>query len=214
MNKNLSALLKGKQQIIWDWNGTILNDVDHAVKTMNALLAEHSLPSLDRSRYQQVFEFPVIRYYEALGFDFEKETFQSLCHRIVDKFMGGVSELPLIDGIEQLLNDLHASGLKQSILSATDQANLESMVAHFKLGDLFTHVFGINNKLAHSKIDRGRELMSLSEIDPKNTVIIGDTLHDLEVANELGVDAILVGHGHQCPIKLAKVHHCVIEALR
>ncbi len=209
-HQRLHGLLSEKEHIIWDWNGTLLNDVDHAVETMNHLLKDHALPSLDRGRYQQIFEFPVRRYYEALGFDFEKESFENLCHRFVDRFMAGFHSLPLISGIEMVLRKLHKAGLKQSVLSATDQPNLESMVAHFNLQDVFMYVFGINDKMASSKIDRGHELLRVSQMDPRKTIIVGDTLHDLEVANELGIDAVLVGHGHQCPIKLGQFHHNVI----
>lgn len=210
--EQLHSAVGGKKHIIWDWNGTLLDDIGHAVSVMNSLLMEHELPQLDRERYRKIFDFPVLKYYEALGFNFEKESFEKLCHKFVDRFMSGFRELPLIPEMKTVLMTLHQEGLSQSVLSATDQPNLNSMISHFEIGDVFKHVFGIDNKFAGSKVDRGHELIRLSEIPQSETVIIGDTLHDLEVARALGIDAVLISHGHQCPTRLRPHHEMVIEA--
>jgi phosphoglycolate phosphatase len=203
--------VKGKEHIIWDWNGTLLADVDYAVSVVNSILVEHELPLVDKMKYRQEFDFPVLKYYEALGFDFSKESFESLCHRFVERFMSGVRELPLYPEMKSVLQQLHIEGVTQSVLSATDQENLSSMVEHFNLKDIFKHVFGINNKFAGSKVDRGHELISVSKIPLEKTIIIGDTLHDLEVAKALGIDAVLISHGHQSTSRLQAKHKMVIE---
>lgn len=203
--------LATKKHIIWDWNGTLLNDVDHAVTTMNHLLEGHALPSLDRIRYQKIFDFPVKNYYDSLGFDYSKESFESLCHRFVDRFMAGFHSLPLVARMEDALKHLHQYNIQQSVLSATDQPNLDKMVLHFGLNNLFSQVFGIDNKFAGSKIVRGQELLKISGLSAGETIIVGDTLHDLEAANELGIEAVLLGHGHQCAERLRTYHTEVIE---
>ena len=59
LSSKIFHLLEGKEHIIWDWNGTILNDVEHAVMVMNTLLDEHQLPLIDRDYYREIFDFPV-----------------------------------------------------------------------------------------------------------------------------------------------------------
>jgi phosphoglycolate phosphatase len=199
-----------KDHVIWDWNGTLLADVDHAVRTANSLLKEHQLPLIDRVQYRQLFQFPVIEYYRALGFDFSKESFESLCHKFVDRFMKGIPDLPLYPEMKSVLNGLYEEGRTQSILSATDQVNLDWMVSHFGLTGIFRFVYGIDNRLAGSKIHRGVELIQNSQIDPRKTVMIGDTVHDLEVAQALGIDCVLISHGHQCHTRLRTHHNVVI----
>jgi phosphoglycolate phosphatase len=207
----LHHAVKGKEHIIWDWNGTLLDDVSHAVNVMNSLLEEHKLPLIDREHYRKIFDFPVLAYYQKLGFNFEKESFESLCHRFVDRFMSGFQTLPLIPEMKSVLLNLRTENRMQSILSATDQTNLDSMISHFSLTDTFKFVFGIDNKFAGSKVDRGHDLIKKSEIAKSMTVIIGDTLHDLEVARALNIDAVLIPHGHQCPSRLRSHHEVVIE---
>lgn len=213
LSRELHSALRGKKHIIWDWNGTLLDDGGYAVSVMNSFLEEHQLPLLDRERYRNIFGFPVLDYYRTLGFDFEKESFESLCHRFVDRFMTGFREVPLIPEMKATLVQLNQEGRLQSILSATDQSNLNLMVSHFDLEGFFGNVFGIDNKLAGSKIERGHEMIGLSQVPKSETVIIGDTLHDLEVARALGIDSVLISHGHQCPTRLKPHHEVVIEVL-
>jgi phosphoglycolate phosphatase len=97
------------------------------------------------------------------------------------------------------------------VLSATDQFNLDSMMDHFELRHIFKFTYGIDNKFAASKVNRGHELMSQSKFSQSETVLIGDTRHDLEVAEALGIDAILVSHGHQCATRLRGGRHVVID---
>lgn len=127
----LLSHLSKKKHVVWDWNGTLLNDVDHAVRTMNTLLEGHGLAPISKSHYREIFDFPVRKYYDRLGFDYSVESFERLCHRFVDQFMAEMHILPFMGNMESVLRELARSKVKQSILSATDQLNLEKMVGHF-----------------------------------------------------------------------------------
>ena len=59
--------------IIWDWNGTLIDDAWLFVEIMNEELKERMLPQINIQDYRQHFTFPVKKYYERLGFDFQKE---------------------------------------------------------------------------------------------------------------------------------------------
>ena len=64
--------------VIWDWNGTLLDDAPVCVAAINDMLRERSLPQLSAERYQEIFCFPVSEYYRKAGFDFSKEPFERL----------------------------------------------------------------------------------------------------------------------------------------
>lgn len=199
------------EHVIWDWNGTLLQDLDHAVTTVNHLLKKRHLPLLTESSYKEKFHFPIRSYYNLLGFDLNKESFEDLCEEFVDLFMRGVFDCPLVPGARELLEKIKSLGKVQSILSASDQDSLQRMIQHFSLGTQLDHVFGIADKFAASKVYRGLELIKISNISPQKTVLVGDTDHDLEVAQALGVHVILVSHGHQDAEKLRKLHHTVVD---
>ena len=64
--------MKNKTVVIWDWNGTIVDDAFVFVKIMNFFLKEKKLPLINIAKYRDVFEFPLINYYSKLGFDFNE----------------------------------------------------------------------------------------------------------------------------------------------
>jgi phosphoglycolate phosphatase len=74
-------------------------------------------------------------------------------------------------------------------------------------------VFGIEDNRASSKLERGKQLMALSHIPRKDTILVGDTDHDLEVGNALGIEVILVDHGHQSFERLSAAHDKVVHYL-
>ena len=209
--QNLFHHLHDKDHIIWDWNGTLLSDVPHAVATINTLLAPRGLPLMDLERYRNTFCFPIRKYYEALGFDLKAESLSDLCETFVERFMAKVNHCALEEGSRELLKRIKGAGKTQSVLSATHQPNLDQMVASFQLEPYFDFVYGIEDKLAASKLRRGHELIAASGIAPARTILVGDTDHDLEVARELGIPVVLVSHGHQCAERLRSLHHNVVD---
>jgi phosphoglycolate phosphatase len=108
----------------------------------------------------------------------------------------------------ELIADLSDSGIKSSVLSAAKEDDLLGMLEHFEIKHLFDHVFGVSDHLAHGKISRGLDLLKKINLPTSQLVLVGDTDHDAEVAEALGVDAILLDGGHQCPDRLSarKLH--------
>lgn len=208
---SLFSHLESYDHIVWDWNGTLLSDIDHAVRTVNVLLEKRRLPLLTMSSYKEKFHFPIRSYYTVLGFDLKNESFETLCDEFVDLFMSGVFDCPLVSGATDLLAKIKHHGKKQSILSASDQQNLDRMIQHFQLSQHLDHVYGIADKFAASKVYRGRELVQNSGVSAQNTILVGDTNHDLEVGKELGIDVLLVAHGHQEASRLRALHHNVVD---
>lgn len=202
--------IEPKKHLIWDWNGTLLNDVQYAVDVMNVLLSKRNMKRLNRERYRSIFGFPVKRYYEKLAFDFETEAFEDVCREFVSSYMADFSSCRLFEGVDDNLNRFKQMGFSQSILSATDQASLNKMTSHFDIDDCFDQIYGIKNKFAESKIQRGRELLATSIHSARDSILIGDTDHDLEVGKGLGVDVLLVSRGHQSFKRLSEVHDFVI----
>lgn len=206
----LVPYLESKEHIIWDWNGTLLNDIELCVHTIGAIMEEQGLERVSQDIYKQKFGFPIRNYYERLGFDFQKTSFEVLGKQYVESYMSQVYGCHLHPGAIDLLSHLKKQGKTQSILSASDQESLDSIVAHHQIAHLFDFVYGISDIYAASKLDRGLELMRDAKTDPADCVLIGDTDHDLEVGNHLGIDVILVSHGHQCELKLRSLHKTVL----
>jgi len=188
------------EHIIWDWNGTIFDDLDLSISIINGLLKKYNLPELKREEYRNYFTLPVKNYYSQIGFDFSKYSFEDVGKEWIDEYERRKFECGLYNGIEEILKKINALGIRQSILSAYSQHTLEEMVNHFGIRPLFDYVFGLDNIYAASKIQLGKQL--IEKIGNKKVLLIGDIVHDFEVASELGADCILLASGHQSEAKI------------
>jgi phosphoglycolate phosphatase len=192
------------RHVIWDWNGTLLDDLDLCIDVMNGLLRRRGLPPMDRARYHAVFGFPVRDYYQRLGFDFARDSFEQLSVEFIAGYEARRRECNLQPGARATLAALQQAGVTQSILSAYREATLKEIVAHFGLTPHFIRLTGLDNIYAHSKAELGRAWVAELALPGDEILMVGDTLHDLEVAREMGVDCVLVAGGHQSAERLRR----------
>jgi phosphoglycolate phosphatase len=209
--KRVEHLLTEKKHVIWDWNGTLLNDVEVASRTINGLLLEHGLAPLNLDAYRKTFGFPVRDFYTRIGFDFVKHDWELIARDFAARFYEGLNECLLHEGARELLEALKTENRMQSILSASHEPELLRLLKLYDLHHLFDHVYGLSDHYAGSKLERGRELLHHSGIPTSETILIGDTDHDLLVGQALSVDVLLLAHGHQDYERLIQMHDKVIE---
>ncbi|CAI8291740.1 MAG: Phosphoglycolate phosphatase [Opitutia bacterium UBA7350] len=189
--------------IIWDWNGTLLDDTWLCVEVLNGLLTERERSTINPDEYRKQFGFPVIHFYDYLGFDVDLDSFESVSRAFVDAYEARwLRECSLHSDAESVLGRLSDEGLSHSVLSAAKQETLDDGIAHYGIGSHFTAVIGTDNIHALGKVEQGRAWMARLDWPPEAVVLVGDTLHDLEVAEAIGCDCILMTHGHHCPSRL------------
>lgn len=200
------------QHIIWDWNGTLLDDVELCFSVLCDLLVENGLPVPELDQYLKKFRFPIQDYYRDFGFDFNKVSFEVVAERFMEIYRAKVKSTSLFEGVRQWLHSVKSGNKAQSILSAASQEHLNDVIQHFQIEHFFDRIFGIENDLAVSKLHRARELMQVSNIPAEHTLLIGDTDHDLEVGRALGVDVLLIADGHQHIERLVSLHDNVMPS--
>ena len=197
--------------VLWDWNGTLLDDGEFGRDIIDGLLGARGMPVPTREEHAHLFDFPVIRYYERLGFDFEKEPFEEISQQFIDAYYARVETCSLKQSSREILEYLRSAGYRQSILSASKQDHLEGLVAYYGLEHYFEELLGIDSVHAPGKSARGHEWIVERNLDPGKVVLIGDTVHDAEVADKMGIHSILVEGGHHPREKLARTGKPVLQ---
>lgn len=206
-------MLERYRHIIWDWNGTLLDDAWLCVEVCNGMLAARGKKELTLEEYQAKFDFPVKDFYPKVGFDFSVEPFEALAREYVDKYNSRRYECELRENALNVLSSLEDRGLSQSLLSAYHKARLEEAVDHFDIRRFFTEVIGLVDHHAAGKVEEGRLLIEKSGFRPAEILLIGDTVHDYEVAEAVGIDCVLIPSGHNSKERLESCGVMILDSL-
>lgn len=198
--------------VIWDWNGTLLDDVTWCMFCINTMLSKRSLTTLDSiPAYHSVFGFPVIDYYRRVGLDFEKEPFEVLAKEYMTLYHDSSNTMKLFSDTIYVLTKIKEAGIHQTILSATESYTLSSQISYYGISSFFEELLGTSDIYAFGKTEIGKEY--IKRVNPEKAVLIGDTIHDKEVADLLSIDCILVSHGHQSRETLSSSGAMVVGVL-
>jgi phosphoglycolate phosphatase len=183
--------------VLWDWNGTLLNDSGICIDAINILLQRRRLQELSRSRYLEIFTFPVKDYYTEAGFRFSEEPWDLVAMEFMHLYFEKLKSAEIFNDANEVLGKIRKMGIRQVMISAMEHDSLTRAVKEKGLSEFFESIAGIEDHYAGGKTENARNTMARLDIDPGSTVFIGDTIHDHEVAGELGVQCILVSRGHQ-----------------
>jgi phosphoglycolate phosphatase len=194
------------KHIIWDWNGTLLDDLHITHSIIQEQMKNHGVGTLSLDEYRDIFQFPIQTFYRKLNFDFNKISFEALSQDFGDKYRTEVTKVQLFQHTGQLLTSLKAQGKDLALLSASEKNYLHEMTSHFQVRHFFDHLFGLEDSFAHSKVELGLKLMVDTGFHPENTVLVGDTTHDYEVGSAMGVAVFLIADGYQNARRLRHIH--------
>lgn len=189
--------LSSYRHAVWDWNGTMLDDTWLCCEALNQLLREDGHPLVDPVRYRQIFQFPVIKVYQAIGFTPDEASFRAMSVRFMAAYEARKAECQLHPHTCDLVAALSAAGLTHSVLSAYESSLLTTTLRDYALSHHFIKTCGGHDIHAGSKEARARAHLGDLGIAPAEVIYFGDTAHDAEAAAAMGADCVLIAHGHQ-----------------
>lgn len=187
--------------IFWDWNGTVIDDVQTALDAVNQMLRERDYETIDLAYYRSLMDTPIIRFYEPI-FDLEKYPFDEIADEF-QRLYREISPLPFAE-IPEMFQRFQKEGRHQIVLSSSERTVIQEYAKQYDFLQYFDAILGADNLYAESKVQRAVEYMQERRILPRESVLIGDTVHDYEVAAEMGIDCILLSCGHQAEADLLK----------
>jgi len=209
----MSHHLRGIRHVVWDWNGTLLDDAWLCIDVMNRMLRQRGLPALTPERYQEVFAFPVRDYYARLGFDFRAEPFEVVGLEFIEGYAARQHSCRLQPEAERVLHALGERGLPLSVLSASQRERLEEQARRLEVRRHFVNMVGLDDHYAGGKLEQGLRWMRELGLAGDEVLLVGDTDHDSQVARAMGARCVLVPSGHQSPERLKQCSVPVLECL-
>ena len=183
--------------IVWDWNGTLLDDNDAVVAAVNEVCTAFGRERIDLEHWRSIFSRPLVHCYERL---LDRTLTDAEWTHLEELYHGSYRELlhtaRLASGVPDVLAEWGEAGRTQSLLSMWFHDELVALVTELDLHPLFERVDGLRDevgggaKAAHLK----RHLAELAR-DPAEVVLVGDVLDDAQAAAEAGTGCVLVATG-------------------
>ncbi|MFE5484610.1 HAD family hydrolase [Streptomyces sp. NPDC056527] len=206
---------KHGKHLVWDWNGTLLDDTDAVIGATNAAFAELGLEPITLARYRDLYTVPVPKFYERLmgrlPTDAEWELMDGAFHRHYWQRAEGCG---LTTGAAELLATRQSSGFTQSLLSLAPHAELIPLVRRHGIEERFVRVDGrIGSSTEGKSAHMVRHLEALGGVDPVRIVVIGDAADDARAAAHVGARAVLYTGGSHSRASLEAVGVPVVDSL-
>ena len=180
--------------IIWDFNGTIANDVQIGIDAANVVLGRRGMKTIDSvDEYRRLFCFPIIDYYRKLGFDFVSEPYEVPADEWTAEYIKRESSIKLNDGCLDIFEYVRSAGVRQIVLSSSEIVMLKRELDMLGVSGYFDEILGKGDNYAHGKVEMAKEWSRGKDF---HALFIGDSAHDLETARAIGADCILFSGGH------------------
>lgn len=204
--------------IIWDWNGTLVDDVAVSVDCVNDIFTLYNMPHTTIEEYLSVIT-PSLEEYYGRYFDMSRHTMTELLSLFQKYYKQRANQLVLMNGASDALRLLKESGKRQYIVSSFEQSALNDSVKMLGVRNYFDIISGCDDIHCGSKSERARKIVQNSE----KAVLIGDSVCDYITATEAGCDCILIASGHQQKSDLLKckpksgtvaVFDCISDAVK
>jgi phosphoglycolate phosphatase-like HAD superfamily hydrolase len=213
------------RHIVWDWNGTLLDDLAVVVAAVNDTLATVDRHPITIEEYGAHYTRPVLRFYERLlGRPISEQEWLSFDLAFHESYGRRVQAASLAQDARAAIVSAHQAGLTQSLLSMYWHDELVPQVERFGIREFLTRVDGLRGTPGDRKqayLDghlRSVAADLASPIDPVDVLVIGDALDDAAAAEALGLNCVLYDGGAHPVDQLATagvpVATTLMEALR
>lgn len=186
-----------KPHIIWDWNGTLLNDFSVSLNATNEALSEINIPKITSLCYKENYSVPVDDFYhKIIGRTTTRDEWKRIGQKFNEIYKPEVIKAPLADKAMHILKNVKS----QSICSLMENDLLLSMVESFGVRDYFSLIQGRSHPLLKEGKEKHLEahinwLVSRLNIDKRVMILIGDTVDDAYSAKTAGIKSILYSGG-------------------
>ncbi|GGT90553.1 MULTISPECIES: HAD family hydrolase [Streptomyces] len=206
---------KHAKHLVWDWNGTLLDDIEAVIGATNAAFAELGLAPITLARYRELYMVPVPKFYERLMGRLPTDDEWTLMDGVFHKHYWQRAETcGLTVGAAELLAARQESGLTQSLLSLAPHTDLVPLVRRHGIEERFVRVDGrVGSSTAGKSAHMVRHLAALEGVDPSRIVVIGDAADDAVAAAHVGARAVLYTGGSHSRASLERVGVPVVDSL-
>ena len=206
--------------MVWDWNGTLLNDNHAVLAAVNAVCAGFGCVELTWGQWQAAYARPMrVSYEQILQRTLDEEEWEQVDKLYHERYDALLHTCELAAEAHDVLRQCTDNGLTQSLLSMWFHSRLTPTVEHYGLTSYFTRIDGLPGEVGGgSKAESLVRHLEAQQLAPADVVLIGDVVDDAHAAQAAGTQCVLVSTGAMAPEALvatgAPVAASIAEAVR
>ena len=187
------------RNFIFDWSGTLVDDLGPVLEATNAVLGTYGLAALDREGFRRRFRLPYGEFYAEMLPTVPLEELEGHFRRA---FAAAASPVTVLPHAREKLEWCRALGLRTFVLTSMDAAAFEQQLDAFGWRHHFEATYSgvLDKRLVIHRI------LATHQLNPAETAFVGDMTHDVETARHGGISSIAVLTGYNHPEVLATVH--------
>lgn len=196
--------MRHKKFVIWDWNGTLLDDVRIGYEVFAEVCVAYGIDAPSLEDYQRYYQHPIELLYKAAGFDLEKISMESIAKIWHSEYSGRLDRAQMFTDARTVLEQFHRRGVTQSVLSALPHEMLLHSIERNGIAHYLHRVQGLADNLGRSKVENGIAMLRELRARPDEVILFGDSSHDFETAQALGIDCMLFTRGYEDRLRLTR----------
>ncbi len=181
--------------IVWDFNGTLLDDVGASVGAVNRMLQRRGLPLISAAWYADHLVMPLERFYESVGVDVRAEPIEVLS----EEFQRDCAqfERPIFPEARETLARFQQKGIRQMLFSSLHHQVLMEQAEERGILSYFEKIMGRADRSLGGKGEAIAAYLKETGLAPEETLLVGDLTSDWEMAQRLRTPCVLIPKGHQ-----------------
>ena len=185
--------------LIFDWDGTLMDSAGVIVDSIQRACVDLEIDVPTDRASRLIIGLGLVQALQTLLPNLNADDYPRLVERYRHHYLGRDADIPLFDGVDAGIRDLHSGGFQLAVATGKSRMGLSRALEASGIGTLFSATRTADQ--THSKPHPAMVLELIEELDadPVHTLVIGDTSHDLLMAANAGVASLAVTYGAHEP---------------
>lgn len=201
--------------VIFDWDGTLVDSVEHIAESLHQAATDLGYPDLEREAYRDIIGLGMVEALQKLYPGISHEELTTIREGYAKYFFAKVTTPQnVFAGMADVITDLRAAGRGCSVATGKSRRGMVGALDSSGLGQYFDTTRCADETRSKPDPRMLEEIVEFYGIEPRDAVMIGDTRYDLEMAQRIGMPSIGVEWGvHKRDVLEHYSPHAVVDTV-
>ena len=186
------------RSLIFDFDGTLADTLEEVLKIYNEMSPQYNLRKIQDDEVHSLRHMKIADFLDHLAVP--RRLVPILLYKGTQTLKSRIHNLPLIEGMADILPKLRSQSQHFGILTSNSTENVKLFLKHHGMDELFTFISSTSKLTGKAK--HLRSIRRTFSIETENIIYIGDEIRDVKAAKKAGVPVAAVGWGFNSPESL------------